>query len=875
MKHFMKRMLTIILIATLLIPGSTNIYSQGKAKDVLTIPESPRLNKSEAHTQNYVEGEVIVQMKEDYDTKKQIKNELQDAVSDIKVESCISLKEDTGAFVSSKSCDTEELMEQLNELDSVEAVEPNYIFHATALTNDTYSKYQWYLEDNNDSGSDVSYGSVISNTPSSTPVVVVADTGIDYTQEDLKDSMYSTQMYNALTNTYETAGDTDGHGTHVAGVIAAAINNNTGIAGISCAKLLAVKCLGDNGGSLMNLVQTYNYAISMKKSGVNIRAINLSLGGGSSDSPTLDKLITQAGDLGILTICSAGNEGVNIDTQKTYPAAMNNDYIISVGASNESNQAASFTNYGQTTVDVFAPGTDIYSTYAAEDYNAENSHSLFYENFENYSTDNIYGSSSSTSLSIADGVSFTSAVEDSSQNSKSLCWNIKSDAGKNYSIAIPYTIPANHTGNAYLGMRIKIQENGIATTSRQGELNVYDATKSNLSDCTANDISNGFSTRFETTPDYWNNFCLQVANTSHPKKAGTYYAILEYYADTTSNYNIYIDNLGVGTELSKYTYCNGSSMSAPVVTGEVAFLASLYPAMSAKEIRARVIGGVDTNSSYAGKCTSGGKINFAKALTTPNPSINTMSIQSGSLTIQGYFLGDTPGTVTLSNGTQSFQASVTSWNNNTITLSTKALATGNYTITVTRTDGASCVSGTILNYTKPNYVTRIKLNKTSATLAPGKKLQLSAKLYPANASLKSVKWTTSNAKYATVNSTGKVTAKKAGNKHTVTITCTASDQGTVKATCKIRIGQKVTKVTLNKTKVTLKAGKSITLKAKLKPAKAMNKKVKWTTSNKKYATVSKKGRVTTKKAGKGHTVTITCKATDGSGKKQKCKITIK
>lgn len=872
MKHTMKQIMavlfTIILLTGSGIPCTTN------AETSLPTSDSPGINHSPQQEEDYTEGEVIVQFNEEYSSKKEIQEELQTTVSDAKVETRISSEEESSALVSSDTCDTQELIEEFNSLDSVACVEPNYRFYATSLTNDTYANYQWYLEDNNTSGSDVSYSSVSALTPSSTPVVVVADTGVDGTQEDLKDSMYSFQMYNAMTGTYETAQDTDGHGTHIAGIIAATVNNNTGITGVSQAKLLAVKCMDENGGSLLSLIRTYNYVIAQKNAGVNICAINLSLGGNTSESSTLNNLITQAGELGILTVCSAGNDNTNIDIQKSYPASFDNDYIISVAASNSSNQSAFFTNYGQTSVDVFAPGTDIYSTYSQEDYNAENSHSVFYEDFEDYTINNVVTDSTTTSVSIAEAVNFISSP-DASPEGKSLCWNVKSQPGQDYSIAIPYTVSAKQSNDTYLGVRIKIQENGPATTSTLGELNVYDTNKSNLEECNPSNITNAVSSRFETTTDYWNNYNMVVADSLHPKKAGTYYTIIEFYSDTTSDYNIYIDNLGIGTETSKYTYATGSSMSCPIVTGEVALLASLNPSMPAKEIRARVIGGVDTNNSYKQKCTSGGKVNFKKALNSPNPSISSINYASNKLTIQGYFLGTTPGSITLTQGGQSVQASVTSWSDTTVVLSTTALATGIYTITLTRCDGVTCVSGTPFSYVSPTYVSQVKLNKSSATLSPGKSLQLFCTLSPANISSNAVRWTTSNAKYAKVSSTGKVTAKKAGNKHSVTITCTATDRGTVSASCKIKIRQKVTKVSLNKTKLTMKARKSVKLKATIKPTNAFNKNVKWTSSNKKYATVNKKGKVTAKKAGKGHTVTITCKAADGSGKKAKCKIQIK
>ena len=168
-------------------------------------------------------------------------------------------------------------------------------------------------------------------------------------------------------------------------------------------------------------------------------------------------------------------------------------------------------------------------------------------------------------------------------------------------------------------------------------------------------------------------------------------------------------------------------------------------------------------------------------------------------------------------------------------------------------------------------VNKITLNKTTASVTKGKTLQLTATVTPGNATKKEVKWSTSNKNVAMVSPSGLVTAKSAG---TATITCTAQDGSGVKATCKITVKNpvvKVTKVTLNKTTATLAPKETLTLKATVTPTNATNKAVTWKSSNTKIATVSSSGKVTAKVAG---TVTITCRAKDGSGKKATCKITV-
>ena len=174
-------------------------------------------------------------------------------------------------------------------------------------------------------------------------------------------------------------------------------------------------------------------------------------------------------------------------------------------------------------------------------------------------------------------------------------------------------------------------------------------------------------------------------------------------------------------------------------------------------------------------------------------------------------------------------------------------------------------------------VSKITVSGASKTIAAGKKITLTAEVSPADATNKAVTWTSSNTKYATVNSKGVVTTKSKGAGKTVTITATAADGSGVKADYKIKIVKdKVKSIKLKASNKSVKAGEKVTVKATVKTTgKTANKTLKWSSSNTKYATVNSKGVVTTKKAGKGKTVKITAKATDGTGKKATIKIKIK
>lgn len=187
--------------------------------------------------------------------------------------------------------------------------------------------------------------------------------------------------------------------------------------------------------------------------------------------------------------------------------------------------------------------------------------------------------------------------------------------------------------------------------------------------------------------------------------------------------------------------------------------------------------------------------------------------------------------------------------------------------------------------TPPGNKPEIKVNKVSITapskkIAAGKKVKLKVSILPRNANISAVEWTSSNKKYATVNSSGVVATKRAGKGKTVTIKAMAKDGSGKYASVRIKIMKSaVKKVSIgNKPKI-LRAGQSVALKTTIKTtgkkAKDANRTLKWSSSNTKYATVTSKGKVTAKKAGKGKSVTIRVVSTDGTNKKDSVKIRIR
>ena len=265
----------------------------------------------------------------------------------------------------------------------VEKAEPNYLVYAhNTQPNDTYFSRQLSLHN---TGQGAGLEDVDIDAPEAWdilnggPVVVaVLDSGIDINHPDLANNIWINNEevedngvdddQNGFIDDYKgwnfvssvnVAGDESGHGTHVAGIIGATTDNKEGIAGINrFARLMPVKFLDSNGvGSVYLAIRALSYAVD---NGAMLS--NLSWGT-DHYSDALFEAIQQAGVHQHIVVASAGNDARSLDDEPVYPAAYALSNIISVAASNERGQLASFSNYSQEDrVLAAAPGVGIFST---------------------------------------------------------------------------------------------------------------------------------------------------------------------------------------------------------------------------------------------------------------------------------------------------------------------------------------------------------------------------------------------------------------------------------------------------------------------------------------------------------------------------------
>ena len=182
--------------------------------------------------------------------------------------------------------------------------------------------------------------------------VAVVDTGVDRTHPDLAGKVFG--GYDFVDDDSDPT-DENGHGTHVAGTIAAIRGNSSGGAGVAPnARLVPLRALGP-GSTDIETAEAFDWAGDR-----GIRIVNASLAG---DEPSTFERDAMAAHPQTLYVVAAGNDGDNVDSgNSAYPCAYDLANVICVGASDPNDVPASFSNYGTTSVDLFAPGVAILST---------------------------------------------------------------------------------------------------------------------------------------------------------------------------------------------------------------------------------------------------------------------------------------------------------------------------------------------------------------------------------------------------------------------------------------------------------------------------------------------------------------------------------
>lgn len=686
--YFMKKlkkvfatMLSALMVTSSIACGSANAFStnqgsnvENKTTQTLVYPkESDKKNK------DYVEGEAVVMMKGDNLVSSGASlNKIMDVSSSIKVENVSDFKERKSSVsvvtVSSKKLSTKKIIDELKDEEDVLIAEPNYIYRASSITNDTYSNFQWSLENtginNGKVGEDIKPTEMWNkkSTEKDTPVVAIIDSGVDYTHPDLKDKMWVNPYQNKLNGVhgFDFTGTIDdgepmddaGHGTHCAGIIGATRNNNEGVSGVADnVKIMALKFLNSSGmGTTEDAVSAYNYIYNAMKLGVNVVAINNSWGS-NENSKILLNIINKVGKAGAVSVCATGNDGTDFDAEEeytgendgddddgemifkkdifddddeeespyTYPACYDSKYIISVAATGEDGKIASYSNYGKNSVDIAAPGSDILSTvsynsflptiYSQEEIN-EKCQKYITKDFKA----NVVDLSSNQSGESATISETNTGYDDGLGDKNCLQADFTVDKGGTYAIEIPYTLNSKSTNSIHTSLMFNIAKAPAYTEDPDllmsqgicfGDFGINEK-------YTVDDVmSKNLAYAFEMSSKDWVH--IDTTNLAPKNETGERKLVVLLVVESSGEYTIKLDNIGFskGTDneeesFGKYDIYSGTSMATPCVTGSIALIKDKYSDLTVDQLIDKTKDTVNQNSLVDEKTKSNGVLSLDK-----------------------------------------------------------------------------------------------------------------------------------------------------------------------------------------------------------------------------------------------------------------------
>ncbi len=478
----------------------------------------------------------------------------------------------------------------------VKYAEPNYIRTIDVVPNDPGYIRQWGLMNTGQStphfqsggtvGADIGVeGAWNVTTGSDSVVIAVIDSGVDYLHEDLAANMWDDGAghygYDFVNNDDDPMDDA-GHGTHCAGIIAAEGDNGAGISGVCWnTKIMALKFLDAKGwGSVADEVSAINYAVSH---GADI----LSCSYGSADYSAAEKEAID--NSGLLVVCAAGNEAIDNDVELHYPSSYDSPNIISVAATAPDDTLSYFSNYGATSVDVGAPGMDIYSTIPRETgmgtivYSDDFSSTMGWEDYDNTSSGRTAWGLTTDLYTSAPSSVIICPYEDNWDQ-----WLIKEDSIPLAGLRDPvlrYQWFVDTEIDDYACVGISEDRSNFSFISMSGNTGWFDQETIDLTDFGSDHLD-------FTGKSIWIAYRM--------------------VSDSLLTGNcVCIDDIQVGTlgMESVYDYMSGTSMATPMVSGVAGLILAENPSYTAADLKAAIMDSTDPISALAGKCVSGGRIN--------------------------------------------------------------------------------------------------------------------------------------------------------------------------------------------------------------------------------------------------------------------------
>lgn len=506
-------------------------------------------------------------------------------------------------------------------------------------------------------------------------VVAVIDSGVDETNPDLAGVLWDEgEEYPELTvlggdaHGFSTVPDTtstspisaeQSHGTHVAGIIAAEWNNE-GTSGVAPnAKIMSVRSEVDAASDMLRCI---NYVTEAAKAGVNVRVANCSWGMGSNASRAFDVAFTQMGKAGVMAVFASGNSDSDMDaTLNTISTLRDNPYVVVTDSIDASGELSMFSCYGQATTDVVAPGSTILSTWPTSDpqyLGEEDDAAALYESFDGETR-------------VADGV----LDEGSPVAGGNAVLSFRYPSGESASV-VPDE--KRFDGDASLELSYNAEEAislgaGGLMAVRSNELDLSDLPEKPryFSIRMTSECANGGSgypqvmvsvnttdgsqsaplsvvSEFGIGGDSWTGYFVELPENADFENFGITISYLNLQISVlggqrqaqVADGTIYIDSIGLGSDLVPYKYSQGTSMAAPSVTGAAAVIAGMHSEDSAAQLAAYVKGAA-AGDAYEESCSTGGYATVDGAANpSPVPVEAEVAEDGATVTVRGYFVPD-------------------------------------------------------------------------------------------------------------------------------------------------------------------------------------------------------------------------------------------
>ncbi len=543
---------------------------------------------------------------------------------------------------------------------AVEYAEPNYLYWTKTIPSDAKFETLWGLHNTGqtvngtagtpDADIDAPEAWDIS-TGSSDVVIAVIDSGIAYDHPDLAPNIWTNPReiagngvdddgngfvddvhgWDFLMNDSDpmdpidlNPGGNPGHGTHVAGIIAGAGNNGSGITGVMwTARLMALKAGGVNGAlSTAAIVSAIQYGIAN-----GARVINMSFTAPECSQALYDA-VNAANAAGVILVAAAGNEASDNDNTSSFPANFGSPSVcdgqqkaalpnvISVAATDENDRLIRLSNFGSTTVHVAAPGIRINSTKPTS-----NVTNVLLHKFDSNST----------------GLGYTFGGTNST-------WGFTNSA----SFSQPTSLTDSPSGN-YLNGTDSFATGPVFTTQGQRGCRL----DSRIRMQTEQDIDGVITEVSRDNGVSWESIRTITGNTNDQFEPFTLGDIVDGTANSQFRFRfqsderqvfdgVYLDDVriacvaGQPSGTTDYQFLFGTSMATPHVAGLAGLLLSVNPNLTVSELRNAILNTVDRKPSLSGKVSTGGRINaraaLASVLRTFPVAVNKLGAGSGTIT---------------------------------------------------------------------------------------------------------------------------------------------------------------------------------------------------------------------------------------------------